>query len=103
MTLHTVNKSPYTSTLLQECLAIVGPHHAVLLIEDGIYGALESSPMAGQITALEQNKTCRFFVLADDLKARGIEADALNTSIKPIGYPEFVKLAVEHKNIQSWY
>ena len=40
--LHTVNKSPYSSTALASCLAHLTGDAAILLIEDGVYGALAS-------------------------------------------------------------
>jgi len=38
-TLHTVNKFHLTSPALQSCFSVVSPGDAILLIEDGVYGA----------------------------------------------------------------
>jgi len=39
-TLHTVNKSPFDRSSLETCLRLAGKGNAVLLLEDGVYGAM---------------------------------------------------------------
>ena len=41
--LHIVNKSPFTTTSLESCLRVAKPGATILLIEDGVYGALDGS------------------------------------------------------------
>ena len=40
MLLHTVNKSPFTDNSLQSCIRCCQAGQAILLIEDGVYGAV---------------------------------------------------------------
>lgn len=103
MILHTVNKSPFTTTLLQECLAILGQGHSLLLIEDGVYGALATTPLAGALQAHCERHQRRLFALREDLEARGLNEELLLPQIQAVGYPEFVQLAAEHKSVQSWF
>jgi len=68
-TLHTVNKSPFEKTSLQTCLDYATGGAAVLLIEDGVYGALAGTTVESRVkSALDSVK---IYVLGPDLKARG--------------------------------
>jgi len=100
-TLHTVNKSPFTHTTLGSCLAICADGDAILLLEDGVFGALPSSPYReGLIERL--NKGAKIYVLIDDVKARGL-SEKLMHDINSIDYAEFVQLSTIHRRVQSWY
>lgn len=101
--LHTVNKSPFSSTVLQECLTVLGSGHSLLLIEDGVYGALSVNPQATIMSELCNRGQNEFFVLSDDLNARGLQNDLLLKQIKPVDYDEFVQLTIQHNSVQSWY
>lgn len=103
MILHTVNQSPFHSSVLQECLHIAGEFHGVLLLEDGVYGALKSNPQAQSIETATKNVHVKFYLLKDDLKARGLEEINCLTCIQPIDYAEFVNLTTQYKSVQSWY
>ena len=72
--LHTVNKSPFTNNSLESCLDCVADGAAVLLIEDGVYGALTGSTVA----------------------------DKVIDGIKLVDYAGFVDLATENDKVQSW-
>jgi tRNA 2-thiouridine synthesizing protein B len=98
--LHTVNKSPFEKNSLQTCLRLSQPGSSILLIEDGIYGALKGSDAAVNITEHIQDR--RFYVLGPDLKARGIDESRLIDGIEIVDYDGFVKLAVEEPKVQSW-
>ena len=41
-TLHTVNKSPFERNSLEGCIRLAAKGSAVLLIEDGVYGAMKA-------------------------------------------------------------
>ena len=45
--LHTVNKSPFEKSSLETCLRIAVEGSSVLLIEDGVYGAMNGTSMNG--------------------------------------------------------
>ena len=97
--LHTVNKSPFEKNSLGTCLAHAKNGSAVLLIEDGVYGALKGSAVADQVKSAMSNVS--IYALGPDLKARGI-ADKVMDGIKVVDYAGFVDLACEHSKVQSW-
>ncbi len=100
MTLHSVNKSPFERNSLATCIRLSKAGSAVILIEDGVYGALKG-------TGIEQDvKTClqdrKVFALQPDLSARGLDESKLIEGITPVDYGEFVELAATHDKVQSW-
>jgi len=99
--LHTVNKSPFSKDTLLNCLAICQAKHSVLLIEDGVYGALRSSPYREQIEQLSAIGV-RFFALSADVNARGI-AENLIADVTLASDQDFVNLVVQNNLTQSWY
>jgi len=97
--LHTVNKSPFEKNSLEACLAHAAEGSAILLIEDGVYGALNGSAFAGQVKDAMGKFT--LYALGPDLKARGI-ADKVIDGVKVIDYAGFVDLACENDKVQAW-
>ena len=61
-TLHTVNKSPFTTQALLSCLNHAKAGDAVLMIEDGVYGGLSGTGMSEIVT--EFGKSVTLHVLA---------------------------------------
>jgi len=106
MLLHTVNKSAFDNSALDDCLAVVSPNDAILLIENGVYGALDNSPSElahiKNIKQLSASGT-RFYVLQADCEARGLNSTALLAAFKTVDDAGFVALAAEASAIQSWY
>lgn len=98
--LHTVNKSPFEKNSLQTCLRLSKPGSSILLIEDGVYGALKGSEVATRLG--EQMQDRQVYVLGPDLKARGLDQDKLIDGIEVVDYDGFVKLAAEAPKVQSW-
>lgn len=98
--LHLVNKSPTRSPALQQCLKRAGDGCSILLMEDAVYAAMVETALSPQIK--KQMKSIRFYALEPDIKARGI-SDRMIAGIKCIDYDGFVKLAVKHHPIQSWF
>ena len=98
--LHTVNKSPFEKNSLESCLGHAISGSAVLLIEDGVYGALQGSLVAETVKNAMENIS--IYALSSDIDARGINHDRLINNIELIDYSGFVNLAAEHKNVQSW-
>ena len=106
MLLHTVNKSAFDNSALGDCLAVVSADDAVLLIENGVYGALDNSP--GGLAHIESIKQLsvsgtRFFVLQADCEARGLAESDLLPAVTVVDGAGFVALAAEASAIQSWY
>lgn len=97
--LHTVNKSPFERGALDSCLKHARKGDAVLLIEDGVYGAMKGTAFTPKIAAVL--KEVAVYVLQPDLEARGIQGRVLE-GVKPVDYGGFVDLAVAHNPVQSW-
>lgn len=95
--LHIVNKSPYERNSLESCLRLAKEGSAVLLIEDGVYGATKG----GSVEAKVQGAGVKVYALAADLQARGI-ADRVMDGVTVVDYGGFVDLVAEHSNLQSW-
>lgn len=98
--LHTVNKSPFENRSLDSCLKFAVAGASVLLIEDGIFGALKETALSAKLKVAMQN--INLYVLGPDLKARGMEASKLIDGIKVVDYGGFVDLVAEHDKVQSW-
>jgi len=97
--LHTVNKSPFERNNLESCLAHAAPGSTVLLIEDGIYGAVKGTAFSAKVQdAMKNLKIC---ALAPDLEARGMGGRVID-GIKLVDYSGFVDLVAEHKTVQAW-
>ena len=92
--LHTVNKSPFEKSSLETCLRIAMDGSAVLLIEDGVYGALSGTTLNGKLS--DAGNRLKLFVLGPDLKARGLSAEDVMDGIEVIDYDGFVDLVVAH-------
>lgn len=99
-TLHTVNKSPFTNGTLLSCLGHCKPGDAVLLIEDGVYGAITGTSLAQSMR--EDLEGVSLYVLEGDVTARGIDAGKLISGAKQVGYEGFVDLVAEHDRTQAW-
>jgi len=106
MLLHTVNKSAFDHSALGDCLRVAAQNDAVLLIENGVYGALNSSQSetdySQRIKQLSASGT-RFYVLRADCEARGLDDSALLPAFQTTDDAGFVALAAEASAIQSWY
>ncbi len=97
--LHTVNKSPFERNSLESCLTHMQPGNALLLIEDGVYGALEGTLVSAKIK--EAMKNMKVFALAPDVDARGVGA-RLIAGVQLVDYSGFVDLVTEYSKVQSW-
>jgi tRNA 2-thiouridine synthesizing protein B len=100
-TLHTVNKSPFERNSLTTCLSVAGDGSTVLMIEDGVAGALQNTTASADIAGAMANGV-KFAVLGEDLNARGLAADRVMDGINVVDYAGFVQLAADHDNVQSW-
>jgi len=98
--LHTVNKSPLERNTLDSCLRLAAKGSAILLIEDGVYGALAGSQAAEKISS--RIGDFRFYALGPDLAARGLSEAPLIDGIEVVDYGGFVELAAEREAQQAW-
>ena len=94
--LHLVNKSPYENNNLGTASSIMQGDDELLLIEDGVYGAVK----AGKASAMLEG--CTVSVMGPDLAARGISEDKLADGINVIDYNGFVELVEKNDKVQSW-
>ena len=94
--LHVVNKSPYERNSLATCVGYVKDGDVVLLIEDGVYAAVNGGSAASKLQGLDVS------VLGPDLAARGISEDKLVAGVKVVGYADFVDLVEAKDKVQSW-
>ncbi len=95
--LHTVNKSPFNNSALDECARFAGEGSLILLIEDGVYAAKAGSSYEAKLK--EIMKTTEVYALEPDIKARGI--DKVTEGVKLTDYSGFVDLVEKHKT-HSW-
>jgi tRNA 2-thiouridine synthesizing protein B len=98
--LHLVNKSPTDRNSLDSCLRLAKTGSSVLLIEDGVYAALNNATHVAAITGRMNELT--FYVLGPDVSARGLDDKTLVDGINVVDYEGFVDLVVEHEVAQSW-
>ena len=98
--LHIVNKSPFEKTTLDSCLRYAREGSAVLLIEDGVYGALRGTSVSDKMQGVLE--TIKVYVLEPDLKTRGMDQSRLLAGVELVDYGGFVDLTVAHDIVQSW-
>lgn len=98
--LHTVNKSPFEKNALASCLDHALDGAALLLTEDGVYGALAGTRFEPLLR--EAQARLRVYALEPDLRARGLDVTRVIEGIEVVGYDGFVDLAVEHDKVQAW-
>jgi tRNA 2-thiouridine synthesizing protein B len=98
--LHTVNKSPFEKNSLDACVRLAAKGSSVLMLEDGVYGAMKGTVKSDVVTNAMGDVT--FYVLGPDLKARGIGEDKLIDGIKVVDYSGFVSLTVDNDKVQAW-
>ena len=98
-TLHTVNKSPFDNGTLQTCLKFARQGSAVLLIEDGVYGATRDTAVSRQVQ--EAMKSTPIYALMPDVEARGMQNRVMD-GVRLVDYEGFVDLVAEHSAVQSW-
>ncbi len=98
-TLHTVNKSPFANQALLSCLNHTKEGDAILMIEDGVYGATAGTGLA---EALRGRSDVKLYVLEPDLKARGIDTSRLLEGVEAVDYAGFVELAASTDRAMAW-
>ncbi len=98
--LHTVNKSPFEANSLENCVRLARQGHAILLFENGVYGALTGTRFEKLLT--DALKSYKIYVLIPDLEARGMRTDNVIDGIKGVDYAGFVDLVVENNVTQAW-
>ena len=99
-TLHTVNKSPFATQALLSCIAHAKDGDAVLMIEDGVYGATAGTGLSDALAA--KGGSVSLFVLGPDLQARGLDAERVLEGVTTVDYAGFVDLAAKNDRTVAW-
>jgi tRNA 2-thiouridine synthesizing protein B len=95
--LHTVNKSPFQNSSLEDCLRVAQKGDVILLLEDGVYAASAGTAKSSLIEkAVKQNAV---YAIEADLKARGL--GNLIKDVRIASYGDFVDL-VEKYPVHAW-
>lgn len=95
--LHTVNKSPFQNSSLENCLRLLQKDDMILLLEDGVYAAAAGTARSALIERAVQQH--RVYAIEADLKARGL--DRLIQGVQVASYGDFVDL-VERHPVHAW-
>lgn len=91
MTLHLIQKSPFSSSVLKDCLNLINEDDCILLMQDGVYAQQDPALLA------LSNVT---YIIEDDATARGIQS---HNHTQCINYQDFVELCAKSDNVISWY
>lgn len=94
---HTVNKSPFQNSALENCLRLVRQGDAILLLEDGVYAAALGTVKSSLIEGIVKQHAV--YALEADLKARGL--DNIIKEVRIATYGDFVDLVEQHP-IHAW-
>jgi tRNA 2-thiouridine synthesizing protein B len=97
--LHTVNKSPLERHAFESCLQHAADGAVIVLIEDGVYGAMTGTAFTPRLQQALQ--TVRLYALAPDVEARGIR-DKIADGVTLIDYGGFVDLVTQHSPVLAW-
>lgn len=95
--LHLINKSPFESMNLDDCLKYASKGTPILLYEDGVYGAMAGTSIEDKIKGIMGDHD--IYALKEDLAMRGVAK--LIDGVKEVDYTGFVGLVEEHKTA-SW-
>ena len=100
--LHLVNKA----AAFEDCLALMAPGDALLLIEDGVYAArwrpaapADGAAGAGKAEPPALPDAC--YALESDLEARGL-LGRMDSRFQTVSYDGFVGLVEKHHPIVTW-
>ncbi len=95
--LHTVNKSPFQNSSLENCLRVAQKGDVILLLEDGVYAASVGTARSSLIEKAVKQHTV--YAIDADLKARGLSN--LIKEVRIASYGDFVDL-VERHPVHAW-
>ncbi|MHA3024963.1 sulfurtransferase complex subunit TusB [Chromohalobacter israelensis] len=96
MLLHLLNRAPSSSHVPRDVLRAMGAEDRLMLIEDGVYGALNTQVQ--HLPGLEG----RLFALREDLESRGL-AGRCDASVTIVDMDGFVALTEEAQRTVSWF
>ncbi|MBW0146319.1 sulfurtransferase complex subunit TusB [Marinobacter arenosus] len=88
-TLHILNKTP-DHPRFSECLGMLGPDDAIVLIENGVLGLAATTHLSAD----------RVYALVADVSARGLPEQSHDSTL--LDYSEWVDLTLRAKRVISW-
>lgn len=94
--LHTLIHSPWYSDL-DTLLLMLTAEDDLLLLQDGVLGALEGSSALSRLLT----SPATLWVLTEDVSARGL-AGQISAKIRPVDYTGFVALTEKHRQQMTW-
>ena len=97
MILHTLNTGPQESAF-QDCLRIAAADDAILLMGDGVYGAIKSTDACSELLKTGAD----VYLLRADAQAAGISGQ-LNDQIQSVDMDGFVTLSERFPRQLAWY
>ena len=97
MLLHTLSRAP-SHPAFADCLRLLAPEDALLLMSDGVYAALAGSEAASALAA----SGVAVYVLAADAQAAGVHK-RLASGASLVDYAGFVELSERYPRQQAWY
>lgn len=97
-TLHIVSSSPFQTHALQSALKVVRNGDAILLIENGVYAAVDGPEMAQMLAGAADD--LMVYALEEDLNARALPS--VGKHVIKASYTDFVQLVCQHNNSVSW-
>jgi tRNA 2-thiouridine synthesizing protein B len=95
--LHTVNKSPFQNSALENCLRLAREGDVILLLEDGVYAAAAGTAKSSLVEQAVKQHTV--YAIEADVKARGLSK--LIKDVRIASYGDFVDL-VEKYPVHAW-
>src|SRR3989344_1191479 len=95
--LHTVNKSPFQNSALENCLRLAREGDVILLLEDGVYASAAGTVKSSLIEQAVRRHAV--YAIGVDLKARGL--DKLIKEVRIASYGDFVD-SVEKHPVHAW-
>jgi len=94
-TLHLINKSPGGSDAFGACLGVIAADDVILLIEDGVYGAMAGTETGRALAHIGA-------ALSADVEARGLQ-ERLSEGIRIVNDDDFVELCTRCERVMSWF
>jgi tRNA 2-thiouridine synthesizing protein B len=98
--LHTVNKSPFEKNSLETAIKHSLAGSAILLLEDGVYGAMKGTVAEDMVKGALADK--KVYAIKSDLMARAIKEDRVIDGIELVDYAGFVDLVEANDKVQAW-
>lgn len=95
--LHTINKSPFQNSALENCLRLAREGDVILLLEDGVYACATGTIKSSLIEQAVMRHAV--YAIEADLKARGL--DKLVKEVRAASYGDFVDLVEKHP-VHAW-